>query len=143
MVATIIILVSVWIFLTRTNTGKALRAMSLNRMAAALVGIDSDRIAIVTFALAAGLAGMAGALVSPIRPFDPHIGSLIIVKSFAIAIFGGMGSVPGALVGALIIGIAEVMTAAFIASAYSDLVAFGLMILILFVRPQGLFGKGH
>ena len=89
------------------------------------------------------LAGIAGALVSPIRPFDTHIGSLIIVKSFAIAIFGGMGSVPDALVGALIIGIAETMTAAFIASAYSDLVAFGLMIFILFVRPQGLFGKEH
>lgn len=141
MCATLAIILAVWLFLQKSKTGKALRALAQNRTAAALVGVEVGRVAIITFALAGALAGVAGALVSPIRPFDAHVGSLIIIKSFAIVIFGGMGSVRGALFGALIIGLAEAMTAAYLASAYSDLVAFVLMILILFVRPQGLFGK--
>ncbi|MFQ5795853.1 MAG: branched-chain amino acid ABC transporter permease [Candidatus Bipolaricaulia bacterium] len=138
--ATVILILAVWLFLRRTKMGKALRAMSQNRVGAALVGINTNRIAIVTFALAGALAGGAGALISPIRPFDPNIGTLVILKSFAIVIFGGMGSVQGALVGALILGVAETMTAAFLASEFSDLAAFVLLILILLFRPQGLFG---
>jgi len=134
------LIVAVWLFLQRTRQGKALRAMSQNRDAAALVGINPDRIAVVTFALAGALAGSAGALVSPLRAFDPHIGALAILKSFAIVIFGGMGSVSGALLGALVVGLAETLTAAYVAAEYSDLVAFILMILVLFLRPQGLRG---
>lgn len=131
----------VWLFLRRTRPGKALRAMSQNRDAARLAGINPDRIALTTFALAGGLAGGAGALVSPLRAFDPHIGALAILKSFAIVIFGGMGSVPGALLGAVIVGLAETMTAAYLAAEYADLIAFVLMIAVLFVRPQGLLGR--
>ncbi|MCL6650495.1 MAG: hypothetical protein K6U89_19530, partial [Chloroflexi bacterium] len=103
------LIAAVWLFLQRTQPGKALRAMSQNRDAARLVGINPDRIALITFALAGALAGMAGALVSPLRAFDPHIGALAILKSFAIVIFGGMGSVAGALLGTLIVGLAETM----------------------------------
>lgn len=131
----------VWLFLQRTRPGKALRAMSQNRDAARLAGVDPDRIALVTFALAGALAGSAGALVSPLRAFDPHIGALAILKSFAIVIFGGMGSVEGALLGALIVGLAETLTAAYLAAEYSDLIAFVLMVGVLFLRPQGLLGK--
>ena len=137
-----VLLGAVWLFLRRTKMGKALRAMSQNRDAAALVGVEMHKVAIITFALAAALAGIAGALVSPTRAFNPTIGGIIILKSFAIVIFGGMGSLKGALVGALIIGLAETLVAAFTAAQYSDLVAFGLMIAILLVRPQGLFGGG-
>jgi branched-chain amino acid transport system permease protein len=137
------LLTLVWLFLQRTRMGKALRAMSQNREAAALVGIGIHRVALVTFALAAALAGGAGALVSPIRAFNPTMGGIIILKSFAVVIFGGMGSVQGALVGALIIGLTETLVAAYFAAQYSDLVAFALMIGILFVRPQGLFGGGR
>ncbi len=131
----------VWLFLRKAKVGKALRAMSQNREAAVLVGINLDRISLVTFAIAAALAGTAGALISPMRAFDPHIGAIAILKSFAIVIFGGMGSISGAVLGAFIVGLAETMTAAYVAAEYSDLVAFVLMIAILFVRPQGLRGS--
>ncbi|MGH2374472.1 MAG: branched-chain amino acid ABC transporter permease [bacterium] len=131
----------VWLFLKKAKVGKALRAMSQNREAAALVGINLERISLVTFAIAAALAGTAGALISPMRAFDPHIGAIAILKSFAIVIFGGMGSISGAVLGAFIVGLAETMTAAYVAAEYSDLVAFVLMIAILFVRPQGLRGS--
>jgi branched-chain amino acid transport system permease protein len=131
----------VWLFLQRTRPGQALRAMSQNPDAARLAGINPDRIALVTFALAGALAGSAGALVSPLRAFDPHIGALAILKSFAIVIFGGMGSVSGALLGAFIVGLAETMTAAYLAAEYSDLIAFVLMVVVLFARPQGLLGR--
>ncbi|MGQ0568703.1 MAG: branched-chain amino acid ABC transporter permease [Armatimonadota bacterium] len=140
-VVTAILIGSVWLFLRKAKVGKALRAMSQNRDAAALMGINMDRISFVTFALAGALAGAAGTLISPTRAFDPHIGAVAILKSFAIVIFGGMGSVSGAIIAALIVGLAETMTAAYIAAEYSDLVAFGLMILILFVRPQGIGGS--
>ncbi|MDQ7850999.1 MAG: branched-chain amino acid ABC transporter permease [Armatimonadota bacterium] len=141
MVATAILIGSVWIFLRHTKPGKALRATAQNPEAARLVGISGERIALLAFAVAGSLAGAAGALVSPMRAFDPHIGAVVILKSFAIVIFGGMGSVPGAIVGALIIGLAETFTAAYLAAEFADLVAFALMILILFLRPQGLLGR--
>ncbi|HXF83293.1 MAG TPA: branched-chain amino acid ABC transporter permease [bacterium] len=138
---TAVLIGAVWGFLRWTRSGKALRAMAQQRDAARLVGINPDRIALITFALAGALAGTAGALVSPLRAFDPHIGALAILKSFAIVIFGGMGSVPGALLGALIVGLAETLTAAYLAAEYSDLIAFVLMIGVLFLRPQGLLGR--
>ncbi len=131
----------IWLFLRRTRPGKALRAMAQNSEAALLVGIHSDRITVATFAIATALTGAAGALISPMRAFDPHIGAIVILKSFAIVIFGGMGSIPGAIVGALIVGMAETATAAYFRAEFADLVAFGLMIMILFVRPQGLLGR--
>jgi len=131
----------VWLFLKKTKPGKALRAMSQNLEAAQLAGINSARITTATFAIAAALAGVAGALISPMQAFDPTVGARIILKSFAITIFGGMGSIPGAIGGALIVGLAETMTAAYLSAEYSDLVAFALMIVIMFVRPQGLFAR--
>lgn len=138
---TAVLITGVWLFLKKAKIGKALRAMSQNREGAALAGINIDRISLVTFAIAAALAGAAGALISPMRAFDPHIGAIVILKSFAIVIFGGMGSISGAILGAIIVGLAETITAAYVAAEYSDLVAFVLMILILFVRPQGLRGS--
>lgn len=138
---TALLILGVWLFLRRTRVGKGLRAMSQNRDAAALVGINPDRVAVVTFALAGALAGVAGALVSPLRAFDPHIGALVILKSFAIVIFGGMGSISGALLGAFLIALAETLTAAYLAAEYADLIAFVLMIAVLFLRPQGLRGR--
>ncbi len=138
---TALLIGSVWVFLQRVKAGKALRAMSQNREAATLMGINIDRIAAGTFAIAGALAGAAGALISPMRAFDPHIGAIVILKSFAIVIFGGMGSISGAILGAFVVALAETMTAAYVAAEYSDLVAFVLMILVLFVRPQGLRGQ--
>jgi branched-chain amino acid transport system permease protein len=132
----------IWLFLQRAKPGKGLRALSQNRDAAALMGISIDRIAAGTFAIAGALAGAAGALISPMRAFDPHIGAVAILKSFAIVIFGGMGSISGAILGSFIVALAETVTAALPGGAeFSDLVAFVLMILVLFLRPQGLRGR--
>jgi branched-chain amino acid transport system permease protein len=130
-----------WLFLHRVKVGKGLRAVSQNRDAATLMGINPDRIGLATFGIAGALAGGAGALVSPTRAFDPHIGAIVILKSFAIVIFGGMGSVSGALLASFIVGLAETLTAAYLSAQYSDLIAFVLMILVLFMRPQGLRGS--
>ncbi|MDQ7850805.1 MAG: branched-chain amino acid ABC transporter permease [Armatimonadota bacterium] len=138
---TALLLVGVWLGLRYTKPGKAVRAVAQQSEAARLVGIDSMRLGLATFALAGALAGGAGALMSPIRAFDPHIGAIVILKSFAIVIFGGMGSIPGAIVGALVVGMAETLTAGYVAAEFADLVSFALMIVILFARPQGLLGR--
>ncbi|MCS7236397.1 MAG: branched-chain amino acid ABC transporter permease [Armatimonadota bacterium] len=130
-----------WAGLRYTKPGKALRAMAQQPEAARLVGIDIQRVGLLAFAVAGGLAGGAGALMAPVRAFDPHIGAVVILKSFAIVIFGGMGSVPGAIVGAAVVALAETFTAAYLAAEFADLVAFGLMIVALFARPQGLLGR--
>ena len=132
---------SVWLFLEKTRIGKAIRAVSQNVEGAAIVGISSAKVSVFTFALGTALVGLAGALVSPIYAFDAHFGSDIIVKAFTIVIFGGLGSLRGVVVGALIIGVGENMMAGFISTEYSDLVTFVILILILFVRPQGVFGR--
>lgn len=138
---TAVLLAGVWFGLRYTKPGKALRAVAQQPEAARLVGIDSARLGLAAFALAGALAGAAGALMSPMRAFDPHIGAIVILKSFAIVIFGGMGSIPGAIVGALAVGMAETVTAAYLAAEFADLASFALMIVALFARPQGLLGR--
>lgn len=139
--ATAVLVVGVWFGLRHTKAGKALRATAQEPEAARLVGIDSSRVGLLAFAVAGALAGAAGALMAPIRAFDPHLGAVVILKSFAIVIFGGMGSLPGAVVGALVVGLAETFTAAYLRAEFADLVAFVLMVVVLFARPQGLLGR--
>jgi branched-chain amino acid transport system permease protein len=131
----------VWLFLQKTRTGKAIRAISQNREGAAIVGIGPEKISIITFGMGAGLVGLSGALVSPIYAFDAHFGSDTVVKAFTIVILGGMGSLRGAIVGSLLIGIGENMIAGYWSTEYSSLMTFFLLIMILFVRPQGIFGS--
>lgn len=139
--ATALLVTALWAGLRYAKPGKALRAVAQQPEAARLVGIDSRRLGLLAFAVAGALAGGAGALMAPMRAFDPHVGSVVILKSFAIVIFGGMGSVPGALLGAVVVAVAETLTAAYVAAELGDLVAFALMIGALFVRPQGLLGR--
>ena len=140
-IATFMLIFLTWLFLYKTKWGKGLRAMSQNREAATLVGVNIDKISFIAFGLAAGLAGVSGALIAPVEPFTPTLGGDVILKAFAAVVFGGMGSLIGPVIGAFIIGITETVAVAFISSAYSSLIAFGLMIMILFVRPQGLLGE--
>lgn len=135
------LLAGVWAALRYTKPGKALRAAAQEPEAARLAGIDSRRLGLLAFAVAGALAAGAGALMAPMRAFDPHIGAVVILKSFAIVIFGGMGSIPGALLGAVVVAVAETFTAAYVGAEFADLVAFGLMIAALFGRPQGLLGR--
>jgi branched-chain amino acid transport system permease protein len=105
------------------------------------VGIDPHRIAGVTFAISTGLTGLASVLVVPLYSVFPTMGTLLTFKALAAVIMGGFGQIQGTLVAAYLLGVTESLAAGFISSSYADLVAFGVMILTLLVRPQGLFGR--
>jgi branched-chain amino acid transport system permease protein len=126
-----------------TRFGKAMRAVSEEPMAAALMGINIDNVITVTFALGSGLAAAAGLLVASYNPqIDPLMGLLPGLKAFAAAVVGGIGSMPGAVVGGLVLGLAETFVGASPYSNWREAIAFALLILILLVRPGGLLGKG-
>ena len=142
-IAGAVVLVAVLhLFLTRTTTGLTIIAMAQNRDGAALVGIDATRVTLLVFAISGALAAVATVLYSPINLVYPAMGHLVITKAFVIIILGGMGSFPGAIVGGLIIGLAEAFGGFYFSTNYKDLIAFVLLVVILSVRPQGLFSKG-
>lgn len=141
-VAAFVLVLLLHLFLTRTVTGATIIAMAQNRDGAALVGIDPNRVAMLTFAISGVLAAVAAALYAPINLVYPAMGHLVITKAFVIIVLGGMGSVPGAIVGGLIIGFAEAFGAFYISTDYKDIIAFVLLVAILSVRPEGLFSKG-
>lgn len=128
-------------FLNRTRTGRAIQATSFDREAAALSGIDIDRIYALTFAIGAMMAGMAGSLIAVIYSFSPVSGESFTMKSFVIVVLGGLGSVPGAIIGGIILGVVENLASYILDSGYRDAVGFGLLVLILVARPRGLVGK--
>jgi len=128
-------------FVRRTKTGKAMRAMSQNREACAVVGVDVQRVALATFALSAVLAGGAAALVTPLFSIFPDMGALLTLKAFAAVIVGGFGYVQGAIAASFLIGVTESLAAGYISYAYKDAIAFVIMIAVLLWRPQGLFGR--
>ncbi len=136
------LMVVLQLFLKKTVTGSTIIAMAQNRDGASLVGIDANRVAMLTFAISGVLAAVAATLYAPINLVYPTMGNLVITKAFVIIILGGMGSVPGAIVGGLVIGFAESFGAFYISTDYKDIIAFVLLVVILSVRPQGLFSKG-
>lgn len=139
--ATVVVIVGIQLFLKRTMAGAALRAVSQQREAALLVGIDSDRVASLTMAVGSALAAAAGGLIGPVILVFPTMGNLMIVKAFVIIILGGMGSVVGAIVGGFLLGLVESLAAGYLSPSYKDLYAFLFLVLVLAVRPTGLFGS--
>ncbi len=144
----IFLMLTLTYIVTRTRVGRAIRAVSFDADAAALMGINTDRIIAFTFMLGAGLAGAAGVLVCGLQhtQFNPYLGVADGLKAFVAAVLGGIGNIPGAVLGGLIMGLAETMVVAYgprvgIDSSYRDAVAFFLLILVLLVRPAGLLGK--
>ncbi len=137
----IVILISLLFLIKKTKIGMAMRATSQRSQTSMLMGINIERIYIFTFALGAALAGAAGVLYGIIFPFNPYIGALPTIKAFAIIILGGLGSIPGAVIGGLLYGIAEQTAAITIGSIWRDAVAFTVLIIVLILRPEGLFGK--
>ncbi len=131
-----------WLF-NRTLTGKAMRAVALNPRAAALMGIDVNRMVMLSFALAGGLGAVAGMLITPITTVSYQVGVLIGLKGFAAAVLGGYGSFAGAIAGGLLLGLLESLGAGVVSSAFKDVIAFVVLILVLFIRPQGLLGRGE
>jgi branched-chain amino acid transport system permease protein len=128
------------LFLTRSRLGTAIRAVSQNPDAARVVGIDTDRIFLLTFAAASALAALGGALLGPLFLIFPQMGDLPLLKALTAIVLGGMGSVPGAVLGGLAIGVVESVSTLFIPTDFRDTVVFGLLILVLLIRPWGLFG---
>jgi len=133
---------ALYLFLARTALGRSVRAAADNPYGALVIGTDVRRVYAVAFGIGAACVGAAGALVSPILPFQPAGGLSLSVASFNIVIIGGMGSLLGAFVGGLLVSVAESMGAVFLAPSMKELVSFSLLIAILLFRPAGLFGKG-
>ncbi len=129
------------LFIKRTRAGKAMRACAQNKAACRMVGIRTDRVACQTLALGAGLCGVAGAMVAPLYDIFPGIGTSVVFKSFAVVIMGGLGNVPGAMVAGAILGVGESLAGGYISNTAKDALSFSLMILILLLRPEGLFGR--
>jgi branched-chain amino acid transport system permease protein len=127
-------------FLGRTEMGRAIRAVAQNRTVAPLMGIRVERVSAITFGLGIACAGVAGALLLPIFWTNPTVGAPYTLKSFVIVVLGGMGSVQGAALGGLLLGVAEQFTAYTWADRYAEVVNFVIFLLVLLFRPQGLFG---
>lgn len=140
-VVTAIVVAAMFAFLKWSKFGTALRATSQDRNAAMVVGIPVERVDMASFAIGTALAALGGALVGPLFLIFPLMGDAPMVKGLAGILLGGMGSVPGAVVGGMIIGIAESVSTLFLPTDYRDSIAFAIMVLILLVRPRGLFGQ--
>ncbi len=137
----IILIVALQLFLRKTRVGKAMRAVSQNSLGAALAGINLDRMYSVTFVIGSAIAAAIGALLGMLYNVAPQMGFYPVLKAFVIVIMAGMGSVIGIILGSLLLGMAESLGGGYIASAYTDTFAFGILVIALIIRPKGLFGK--
>jgi branched-chain amino acid transport system permease protein len=133
---------ALWLFLGRTDLGRAVRATSQNAEAAVLMGIDVERVQTLTFGLGTALAGVAGVLLAPSLYLYPTVGEILIVKCFVIVVLGGLGSVPGAIAGGILLGLVESLGAVYVSMAWKDGIGFVMFLLVLLYRPSGLFGVG-
>ena len=140
--ACIVIMVALTLFTGKTKMGKAMRACSEDKDAAILMGINVNRTISVTFAIGSGLAAIAGVLLCTAYPLlQPTTGSMPGIKAFTAAVFGGIGSIPGAFLGGILLGIIEIFAKAYISTELSDAIVFLVLILVLLIKPAGLLGK--
>ena len=136
----VFVFIGLWVFFTKTLTGKAVLAAANNRLAAQLVGINTNWVMTLSFSLSAAIAALAGVLITPITLVSYDVGVALALKGFAAAMLGGMGNPKGALVGGIALGLMEALTAGYISSQYKEAVAFVVILAVLFIMPQGLFG---
>jgi len=141
LVGAIVILSGLWLFMQHTRLGAAILAISQDAEAAQYMGIPSDRIYSIVMGLSAGIAAAAGVLVSPFQTVIPSMGLLPLVKAFAIVVVGGLGSIPGSIVGALLLGYSETIIAFNVSIEWSQIVSVAAVLITLIVRPAGFFGK--
>ncbi len=141
LIISIVLMVGLTWIVARSRLGRGMRAVAENPTAARVLGVNVDRITATTFAISSALGAVAGALFAMnVNSAQLGMGTAIELKGLAVIVVGGMGSLPGALVGGLVLGLAEVFAVQYIGSSWRDLIAFGLLFLILLLRPQGLFG---
>lgn len=141
-IACIIIMICLTLFINKTKSGQAMLAVSEDKGAAQLMGINVNKTIALTFAIGSGLAAVAGVLLCSTYPsLSPYTGSMPGIKAFVAAVFGGIGSIPGALVGGILLGIIEILSKYYISSQLSDAIVFGMLIIVLLLKPTGIFGK--
>ncbi len=141
-ISCIVIMVVLTTFINKTKMGQAMLAVSEDKGAATLMGIDVNRTITVTFAIGSALAAVAGVLLCSAYPsLTPYTGSMPGIKAFVAAVFGGIGSIPGAMIGGIVLGVIENLSKAYISSELSDAIVFSVLIIVLLVRPTGILGK--
>ena len=139
--ANIVIMIVLTLFTTKTKMGKAMRAVSEDKGAATLMGINVNRTISLTFAIGSGLAAIAGVLLCTAYPtLMPTTGAMPGIKAFTAAVFGGIGSIPGAMLGGILLGVIEIFGKAYISTQLSDAIVFAVLIIVLLVKPTGLLG---
>ena len=139
---TFVIMVALTLFISKTKVGKSMRAVSEDKQAAELMGISVNRTITITFAVGSALASVAGTFYGATYGFiGPYSGSMPGIKAFVAAVFGGIGSIPGAMLGGILLGIIENLAKAYISTELSDAIVFGVLILVLLIKPTGLLGK--
>lgn len=138
----LLILIFLQIFVHKTREGQAMLAVSQDRGAAMLMGIDVNKTITLTFAIGSALAAVAGALLASAYPsLTPYTGAMPGIKAFVAAVLGGIGSIPGAMIGGLVLGIIEILSRTYISSQLADAIVFGILVVVLIVRPTGILGK--
>ena len=130
------------IFIKKSKSGQAMLAVSEDKDAAQLMGVNVNKTISITFAIGSGLAAIAGVLLCSAYPtLSPYTGAMPGIKAFTAAVFGGIGSIPGALIGGILLGVIEILGRAYISSQLSDAIVFAVLIIVLLVKPTGLLGK--
>ena len=138
----ILVMICLSLFINRTKTGRAMRACSEDKGASTLMGINVNRMISITFAIGSGLAAIASVLLCAAYPsVYPTLGAMPGIKAFTAAVFGGIGSIPGAFLGGLLLGVIEIFAKAYISTQLSDAIVFAVLILVLLIKPTGLLGK--
>ncbi len=144
LIVTFICMLALTLFISKTKAGSAMRAVSEDKSAAELMGIDVNKTISLTFAIGSALAAVAGILfVCQYQSMKPTLGALPGIKAFVAAVLGGIGSVPGAMLGGILLGVVESASKAYISSELSDAIVFGVLVLVLLVKPSGLLGKNR
>jgi branched-chain amino acid transport system permease protein len=141
-VGSVVMMYGLWLIVNRTTLGKSMRAVASDREAAEMLGIDVNRTIALTFFIGSAMAGIAGVMTGlAINQITNTMGFLAGLKAFTAAVVGGIGSIPGAMIGGIFIGLCESYSSSYISSEYSDLIVFGILIATMLVRPQGIFGQ--
>lgn len=140
-VVAIVLTLGMWLFLLHTRLGRAIRATAQNLIAARLYGVEPRHLYAMTFGLGIGLAAAAGGLYGTVSQINPYIGASLTAKSFAISIIGGLDNPLGVIVGGLFLGVVESLTTLYIGPTFADVASFGILLLVLIVRPSGLLGR--